>query len=566
MEKRWVMVAADEDEVESLHKALNINKIFCQLLVQRGIKTFEQAKEFFRPELENLHNPFLMTDMEKAVERLEKAVDDKERIMIYGDYDVDGTTAVTLMFSFLFPFHKNIMHYIPDRYKEGYGISRDGIDKAIEQDVKLIIALDCGIKEVEQVRYAKDNNIDFIICDHHLPAQEMPEALAILNPKRLDCSYPFKELSGCGIGFKFAQAYAYRNGIPFQTIEPLLDLVVVSIACDLVPIVGENRILAYYGLKRLNESPRMGLMSIINLTGLTFPMGISDIVFGVGPMINAAGRISNAEEAVRLLLVNDRNVASQYAHHLRDKNNERRHHERGITEEAIEIVEKDETILNKKAIILYKKHWHIGVIGIVASRMVEKYHRPTLILTQSDGKIVGSARSVRGFDIHQAINDCADLLINFGGHQYAAGISLMPENIEAFKERFENLVTKTLTKEQEQPEQRIDAEIELNAITPKFWNVLKQFAPFGPMNMRPVFVSRSVQDTGYTKMLKDNHVSISIQQGESFTFSGIAFNAAEHYRNIKDKFIFDICYALEESYWHGKRSIKLSVKDFKFIE
>ena len=564
MQKRWVYTQVNEEAVHDLQSALKIHPIFCQLLVQRGIYTFDDAKLFFRPQLTHLHDPFLMKDMDKAIYRLTQAIENQEKILLYGDYDVDGTTSVALMYSFLSGLYKNIDYYIPDRYKEGYGVSEAGVEYAARHGFSLIIAMDCGIKAMDKVALAKQHGIDFIIADHHLPEAKIPDAVAVLDPKRADCNYPYKELSGCGIAFKIAQAYTQYHEVDFASIEHLLDLLVVSIGCDIVPITGENRVLAFYGLKRLNESPRLGLRALIKVAKKSYPLTISDVVFGVGPLINAAGRLADAKQAVKVLLAQDKQVAYDSAEALNYKNIQRRAFERNIAEEAGRMFEALPNAEQRKTVVLHDKDWHKGVIGIVASRMVERFHRPTIILTSSGEKIVGSARSVRGFDIHEAIHACEELLVNFGGHKYAAGVTMTPEVMSTFQEQFEQVVTNSILPEHLIPEVRIDAVLNLAHITPKFWNLLRQFAPFGPKNMRPVFQTNQVKDSGGTRLLKEKHIKFRLQQDESSTQDAIGFSMPQHFTAIKNKQPFDICYTVTENNWKGRKSLQLNVKDLRF--
>lgn len=564
MEKRWVFTPYNSEEAEGLYDVLKINPVFCQLLVQRGIRTYEMAERYFRPSLEHLHDPFLMKGMEKAVRRIVKAIIKKEKILVYGDYDVDGTTATALMYTFLKKYHDLINFYIPDRYKEGYGISMDGVEYAAENDYTLVIALDCGIKAVRQVEAAKEKGVDFIICDHHLPDEELPDAVAILNPKQKGCLYPYKELSGCAVGFKLVQGFALFNDIDLSEVEPLLDLVVVSLTCDFVPLTGENRILAYHGLEYLNKSPRMGLEAARTILNRGELYNVRDIVFGIGPMINAAGRLEHAKYAVDLLLETNKTKAFEKAQQLADKNQERRDIEAAIVKEALALVGEDVTFGDKKTTVLYKEDWHKGVVGIVASRMVDEYHRPTVVLTESGGKVVGSARSVGDFDIHHALDQCKDLFVNFGGHKHAAGLTLELDKLEEFKQRFENVVQQSISKENLRPTQRIDAEVALKDIDHKFWKILKQFAPFGPDNMRPVFFSKFMKDTGYSKLIKDLHIKLVVRQDGSDPIEGIAFNFGDYFDDVSARKPFHACYVVEENVFRGRSKIQINIKDMKF--
>ncbi|MEA2106898.1 MAG: single-stranded-DNA-specific exonuclease RecJ [Bacteroidota bacterium] len=569
MEKRWVLKPqGNEKDVQKLAKELNIEPVLANLLVQRGVKTFEQSKAFFRPSLDNLYDPFLMKDMDLAIERIEKAIHNNENILIYGDYDVDGTTSVALVYTFLKEFYPNVGYYVPDRYGEGYGVSLQGIQNAQENKFSLIIALDCGIKANEKVDYAKKHGIDFIICDHHYPGKELPNAAAVLDSKRSDCNYPFKELSGCGVGFKLIQAYARTNNIPFEKIIPYLDLVVVSIASDIVPIVDENRILAYYGLIQLNEKPRQGLKSIISLAGLSGKtINIDDIVFKIGPRINAAGRMESADKAVELLLSKNSAKAKTAANSVNFFNDARKNIDRHITQEALRILAKEQEMGERKSTVLYNSDWHKGVVGIVASRLIETYYRPTVILTASNGLATGSARSVAGFDVYQAIEACSDLLENFGGHMYAAGLTLQIDKIDEFRNRFEKVVSEKITEEQLIPQVEIDAELRLSDITPKFYRILKQFQPFGPENMAPVFVTRDVADNGEGRIVgvSKEHLKLSIIQEEDpfKNFAAIAFQQANLYEYIHSGDFFDICYSVDENCFRGITSLQLNIKDMK---
>ncbi len=564
MEKQWKLLETDETIVQQLEKKLGIHPIFCRLLVQRGITTPEQVKQFFQPKLKQLHDPFLMKDMDKAVERLERAIQNNEKILLFGDYDVDGTTSVALLYSFLQRHHSNLDYYLPDRYKEGYGLSFEGIEYAQENDVKLLITLDCGITAIDQVQRANEYGIDVIICDHHLPEKQLPKANAVLDPKRPDCNYPFKELSGCGVGFKLAQAYVEKNGLDWRQLEDLLDLLVISIASDIVPIVDENRVLAYFGLQKLNSTKRLGLRALINLSRREPPLTISDIVFGIGPMINAAGRLADAEKAVRLMLSVEKSVAADYARVLDYRNQMRKEFDQRIAEEARKLVQQDPLWQDRKSIVLYQSHWHKGVVGIAAARMVEEYHRPAIIFTESEGKIVGSARSIKGFDIHEAIGMCKDLLISYGGHAHAAGLSLYPENLVFFQERFEAVVETLASEEIFVPEIPISAEIDLKDITPHFWDTLRQFAPFGPGNRNPNFVVRQVRDTGYSRLLRGNHLRIAVGQPDSAAQYGVAFGRGDDFEKVKTRKPFDICFNLQENRWEGNSYLQLMVKDMKF--
>lgn len=564
MRKRWTLLPADEAAINHLHDVLHINPILCRLLVQRGITTFDQAKTFFRPDLTQLHDPFLMADMDKAVERIERAISQKEKILLYGDYDVDGTTCVALMFSFLSAHHHQLEYYIPDRYTEGYGVSRQGVDFAAANGCSLIIAMDCGIRAVEKIDYAKSLGIDFIICDHHLPGEVLPKAVAVLDPMRPGCLYPYKGLSGCGVVFKLAQAFTQKNDLPEGPLFNLLDILVLSIAADIVPMTGENRTMAFFGLKKLSETGRPGLQALIEKSRRSKPLAISDIVFGLAPMINAAGRLDDAKLSVKLLLTNDEQEAAKYARLLHHQNELRKEHDLHILREAKKKFEEMPDFQERKSILLFDEHWHKGVVGIAAARMVEQYHRPTILLTQSNGLASGSARSVNGFSIYDAIKDCSDLLTNFGGHDHAAGVTLPVENIPIFQERFEKTVRDRIDQEMLVPELKLSTVLDLKDIDFKFWNVLNQFAPFGPGNRSPIFVTQNVFDSGQSRLLKGDHLRVSVKQNDSIPVQGIAFGMGEHFPKIKSKKPFHIAYKIEEEKWQGERTLSLVVRDLKF--
>ncbi len=573
MDKNWIIrEQGNPAAVRQLAQELGIDQVLANLLVQRGIDSFEKAREFFRPSLSMLHDPFLMKDMDKAVERLHKAVTGGEKILIYGDYDVDGTTAVSLVFSFLREYTSKIEYYIPDRYDEGYGLSYKGIDCAKEHGCTLIITLDCGIKAVEKVKYAGKEGIDVIICDHHLPDEELPGAVAVLDPKREDCTYPFDDLSGCGVGFKLVQAYAQFCNIPFESIVPLLDLLAVSIASDLVSVTGENRVLAYFGLKQLNENPRKGLMSIIKLSGLEkHNITIDEIVFKIGPRINAAGRMESGRAAVDMLTARDDENALEIGTAINAHNDDRKKIDREITEEALEMVKSIPGFKHKKSTIVYNPDWHKGVVGIVASRLVEAYYRPTIVLSKSNGFITGSARSVAGFDLYEAIESCADLLENFGGHTYAAGLTIREENFQTFCERFESFVAAKIADAQLTPVISIDSYLDFKQITPKFFRLLKSFQPFGPGNASPVFITENVYDNGNGRKVGSadsgvlKHLRLElIQEDEPYRhFPAIAFNMSDHFDHIQAGNPVDICYSIAENYYRGIANIQLRVKDIK---
>lgn len=570
MTSKWNFRTPTEEELhksETLATDLGISPVIALLLIKRGISSAEEAKKFFKPSLSDLHDPFLMPDMDKAVERLNQALGNKEKILIYGDYDVDGTTAVSLVYKYLRLYSSALDYYIPDRYDEGYGISYKGIDYAVANDVKLIISLDCGIKAVEKIEYAKQRGIDFIICDHHMPDSVLPDAVAVLDAKRLDSKYPYEHLSGCGVGFKFMQAFAQSNKFPSDELEKLLDLVAVSIASDIVPISGENRILAYYGLKQLNSNPSLGLKGIIDICGLTGKeITISDIVFKIGPRINASGRMMNGKEAVDLLLSKDSEGAREKSENINQYNDERRELDKKITDEANAIIDEFQNMEDRKAIIVYNPEWHKGVIGIVASRLTEKYYRPAVVLTKSPELITGSARSVPGFDIYKAIESCRDLLENFGGHTYAAGLSLKEENLEAFTERFLKLAAEEIDPEQMIPQIDIDATLDFKEINSKFLSDLKKMSPFGPENQKPIFATLGVKDYGTSKLVGKEleHLKLELIDGNSQNpLHGIAFGMHKLNNHIKGMLPFNICYTIEENTYNGNTSIQLQVKEIK---
>ncbi|MEO9871647.1 single-stranded-DNA-specific exonuclease RecJ [Ekhidna sp.] len=563
MEKRWVHKGEPESEiVEKLSKEININEYLSKILIQRGVKTFEEAKEFFRPSLSKLNDPFLMLNMDKAVNRLTDAVFNEEKILIYGDYDVDGTTSVSLVYLFLKQFNDTIEFYIPDRYSEGYGISEKGIKHAIDNSFSLIIALDCGIRAIDRASQAQDAGVDLIICDHHIPGKELPNAFAILDPKQKACKYPFKDLSGCGVGFKLLEGFCQQNTIEKEKLFELLDLVAVSIGCDIVPIVEENRILAHYGLKKLNHSPSAGLKSLIEISGKKKEFSISDVVFSIGPRINAAGRLTHAKESVNLL-IGDSSETSAFADNLNSRNQERREFDQNITAEALEMISKLKS--DQKSTVLFKEDWHKGVIGIVASRCIEHYHRPTIILTESKGKATGSARSVDGFDVHSAISECSDLLEQFGGHTHAAGLTLPLENLERFVEKFEDVVSQKILPEQLIPKVEIDTEIPLSAINYKTYNIMNQMAPFGPKNMAPVFGTKNVIVDAKPKLIKDKHIKGSVREENSTKlFEFIGFGMADKMDSIAVGCPFHIAYHLEENNYLGNKSLILNLRDVRF--
>ncbi len=572
MEKLWKLLPEPNQAlVDSLSGELGIDGALSSLLVQRGIRDFDEARHFFRPELEALHNPFLMLDMEKAIQRIKKALDDGEKILVYGDYDVDGTTSVALIYSFLSQRTDKLGYYIPDRYAEGYGISYPGIDYAEQNNFSLIIALDCGIKAVDKIEYASTKGIEFIICDHHLPGDELPNAYAILDPKREGCEYPYKELSGCGVGFKLLQGYCLRNGIPFSQVAQFLDLVCVSISADLVPMTGENRILAYHGLRKLNEEPVPGLKALIQISNCSNKLlSVSDLVFKICPRLNAAGRISSGESSVELLIATDDRVAFDLGAKINSYNDHRKNIDGDITEEAMRIVDNLSIETPKTSTVLYQPDWHKGVIGIVASRLIEKHYKPTVILTRSNGMATGSARSVDDYDLYQAVNACSDLLESFGGHKYAAGLSMPIENVPEFIERFEKYVDETITEDQLQPQILIDQELRLEQITPKFFRILEQFEPFGPHNQAPVFVAKGLRDTGRSRQVGRSwehlKLNLSIEDGGNATMEAFGFNMGHFFTEIHKGKPFDLVFSVEENTYRGVSSIQLMVRDLRILD
>ncbi len=564
MEKRWALAKENNLlDVKTIAQQLNIDESLAQILVQRGITTFDEVRHFFRPHIMQLHDPFLMKDMEQAILRIEIAIAQQEKILIYGDYDVDGTTAVALTYSFFSALTQNIAYYIPDRHKEGYGISAQGIDFAKANNFTLIIALDCGIKAVDKIAYANSLAIDFIICDHHLPGDEIPDAIAVLDPKRTDCGYPFKELCGCGIGFKLAQAYAQKNNLPSQTYEQFLDLVMVSIGADIVPIVNENRILAYHGLVKLNTNPTMGLQALMQIAGKTNNYTITDVVFILAPRINAAGRMDHGNQAVKMLISTQTEIAEEQSLYINQQNTERKTTDESITAEALIALENTPNYLTKKTTVVYSNDWNKGVIGIVASRLTEKYYRPTIVLTKTNEFYTGSARSVAGFDLYEALLGCVDLLEQFGGHKFAAGLTLKAENISAFCKRFETVVAATITDDLLIPEIKIDAEINLAQIDGKFYRILAQMAPFGPQNMSPVFVTHGVTFVGALQIVGTKHLKMNVKQQNSAIFETIAFGLADFEQTLKLNVPFSICYTIEENVWKDKTRLQLNIKAIK---
>ncbi|MDX1463245.1 MAG: single-stranded-DNA-specific exonuclease RecJ [Marinirhabdus sp.] len=561
---RWTLKPKpSEEKINTLANELGVDNIIATLLIQRGIETFDEARTFFRPSLDELHDPYLLKDMDKAVARIEAAIQNDENILVYGDYDVDGTTSVALMSSYLKSFYPNIATYIPDRYEEGYGVSYQGIDFASDNEFSLIIALDCGIKAIDKVAYATERGVDFIICDHHRPGNELPKAIAVLDPKREDCAYPYKELCGCGVGFKLIQALAANRGQSIQDLLLYLDLVATAIGADIVPVTGENRVLAHYGLKVINSNPRVGFQAILQQVKKS-QLTITDVVFIIAPRINAAGRMEHGNHAVRLLVETDIEQASVWASEIEQFNTDRRDADKRITEEALtQIIENEET--ERKTTVVYDENWHKGVIGIVASRLTETYYRPTLVFTKSGEKLAASARSVKDFDVYEALEACSEHIEQFGGHKYAAGLTLLVENYEAFKTAFEHAVSSTIDPKLLQPEIRIDAEIDFDQITPKFYRILKQFAPFGPGNMTPVFMTRNLKDLGYGKCVGEDksHLRVVVKQGDSPQFTGIGFGLGSKHDIACTGKLFKAAYVIDENEWQGNVSLQLRLKDIK---
>ncbi len=563
-DKRWTLKPADEATVNDLHSALHVRPAICRLLAVRGIADYESARLFFRPELSHLHDPFLMKGMRAAVERITEAIEWHERIMVYGDYDVDGTTAVSVVYSFLKKNYKgDITFYVPHRYREGYGISKQGIDYAHANGYHLVITLDCGIKSVEMITYAQSLGINVIVCDHHLPDANLPPAFAILNPKQKDCKYPYKELSGCGIGFKLISALAMHWKQDLENVYQYLDLVATSIAADIVPIDGENRILAYYGIKRINESPCLAISTLKELGGATKILTVSDLVFVIGPRVNAAGRMDDARKAVDFFIETDPEKIQSLAAALHSDNDDRKEVDKSTTEEALAIIEGDVVLLQRKSTVIYRAHWHKGVVGIVASRLIDHYYRPTILLTSANGKATGSARSVSGFNIYEAIHECRDLLDNYGGHFFAAGMTMGQDRVEQFITRFEEIVASTITADQQIPEIEIDAEIPLSFIKPAFFNLVKQFEPFGPANMKPVFITRGLYDyQGGSSVVKEQHLRIIAHQRQGAITEGIGFGLADKYDIVRGG-PFDMLYNIEENEYNGNTKLQVKVIDVK---
>ena len=554
-------------QIEEICKAINVNHSLGTMLLQRGIDTFDKAKSFFRPQLSDLHDPFLMKDMDKAVSRLQKAIAKQEKILIFGDYDVDGTTAVSLFYGFLKQHYPHLGYYIPDRYKEGYGVSYLGIDFAQENGYTLMITLDCGIKSLAHVAYAKSKGIDFIICDHHRPGEVLPDAVAVLDQKRLDCHYPYKELSGCGVGFKFLQAYCITENIPLDNLMSYLDLLAISIAADIVPITGENRVMTYYGLKVINDKPRPGIKALINIAGLKNTIEIGNVVFGFAPRINAAGRLAHASAAVALMLADSEEDAMALAHSINEHNTDRKELDADITAEALRMIQDDDFLRNGKGTVLYKDDWHKGVVGIVASRCIENFYKPTIVLTKSGDFATGSARSVRGFDVYEAIAACDDLLEQYGGHMYAAGMSLKLENVPAFSQKFNQVVSDSIREDQLYPVIEADVAITLDQINAKFYALIKQLAPFGPGNMQPIFITHTLlAEPGSIKILKDEHLKMTVRhEGSTEKFDAIAFRMAHYHDVVTDSKAFNLCYTIDENTFRDRTTLQLMVKDIQAV-
>ena len=565
MQRRWKILGTDKQKADALKQSLKISSVICNILVQRGIETFEQSKDFFRPQLDQLHDPWLLKDMDKAVERIIRAVNNNEKILVFGDYDVDGTTAVSCMYRFFKKIHSEVEFYIPHRYREGYGISKLGIDFAKENGYTLIISLDCGIKSVELIQYAKELGIDFVVCDHHLPDDKLPPAVAILNPKQKDCNYPFKELCGCGVGFKLISALAPQFNLNDSDVYEYLDLVATAIAADIVPMIDENRILAYYGLKKANENPNNGIKALGFLSGLKQELHINNLVFMIAPRVNAAGRMDDARKAVQMFIAENYEEALHYAEMLHSDNSERKEADLNITDEALTIISSNDGWLDKKSTVVFKSSWHKGVVGIVASRLIEHYHRPTIVLTQSGDYAAGSARSVPGFNLYEAVHACREHLIGYGGHFAAAGLTLELDKIDAFRNKFEEIVSSTIHPELLIPEIVIDSEITFPDIQWPFYNIIQQMEPFGPENLRPVFVAKKVWNTNYSKIVKEQHIKFSLKQN-NVVFTGIGFKMADKFHLLEMKEPIDVVFKIDENEWNGNKTLQLRIIDFRLSE
>lgn len=567
MEKNWKILPVDDVKVNALQQSLGVNKTICTMLVQRGIDDYERAKDYFRPELNKLHSPWLMKGMQKAVSRIALAIENLEKILVFGDYDVDGTTSVASMYQFIAGIHDAALvdFYIPHRYREGYGVSQAGIDHAAANNFTLIVCLDCGIKSVELIGYAKTLGVDFIVCDHHLPGNELPDAVAILNPKQTDCEYPYKELCGCGVGFKLMTALASHYQLNNESFYCYLDLVATAIAADIVPMTGENRIMAYYGLKKINENPSAGIKALIELGNIQHKLTITNVVFVIAPRINAAGRMDDATKAVQMFVEKDEKKAMALARILHSDNTDRKEADSSITEEALAIIKADDNLLNKKTSVVFREHWHKGVVGIVASRLIEHYYRPTVVLTRSGDIVAGSARSVPGFNLYEAIYACREYLLGYGGHFAAAGLSMLPENVTAFCNKFDEVVTQSIDERLLIPVIIIDADIKFESINLPLYNILTQMEPFGPENMRPVFVAKGITDTGYSKILKELHIRFVVKQSNT-TLTGIGFNMAHKFHLMQMNKPVDIVFTIDENEWNGEKTLQLKVIDFRLSE
>ena len=565
MQKRWKILTPDKQKSDLLQQSLKISPVICNILVQRGIESFEQSKKYFRPELTDLHDPWLMKDMDKAVERIIRAISNNEKILVFGDYDVDGTTAVACMYRFLKKIHSDLDFYIPHRYREGYGVSKAGIDHAKENGFTLIISLDCGIKSIDLISYAKQLEIDFIVCDHHLPDNELPPAIAILNPKQKDCNYPYKELCGCGVGFKLIAALAPQFDLSDEDVYESLDLVATAIAADIVPMTGENRILAYYGLKKANEDPNNGIKALSFLSGLKTKLHINNLVFIIAPRVNAAGRMDDARKAVQMFISETNDEALHFAEMLHSDNTDRKEADGNITGEALTLINETGEWLERKSTVVYRSHWHKGVVGIVASRLIEHYYRPTIVLTQSGEFAAGSARSVPGFNLYEAVHACREHLIGYGGHFAAAGLTLEIDKIDAFRNKFEEIVSATIRPELLIPEIVIDAEINFSDIQWPFYNILQQMEPFGPENLRPVFVAKKVWNTGYSKVVKEEHIKFSLKQNNT-VFTGIGFKMADKFHLLQMNKPIDVVFKIDENEWNGNKTLQLRVIDLRLNE
>ena len=567
LNKRWNILPYQKEKTKTLHEQLKVSPILCNILAQRGITTFEDAKAFFRPTHDMLHSPWLMKDMQKAVDRIIDAISDFEKILVFGDYDVDGTTSVASMYQFLLSIHDEacVDYYIPHRYREGYGVSKMGIDYAAANGMSLMVCLDCGIKSVELIRYAATLGIDFVVCDHHLPDTVLPPAIAILNPKQKDCAYPYKELCGCGVGFKLMSAIAETLNLPEETYFKYLDLVATAIAADIVPMTGENRVLAYHGLQQINEKPSPGIKALIQLSGITKALHITNVVFAIAPRVNAAGRMDDAKKAVQLFIEKDFNKALEFAEILHHDNSDRKDADQSITLEALEMIGADENAVGKKSSVVFKPHWHKGVVGIVASRLIEQHYRPTIVLTESGGLATGSARSVPGFNLYEAIYQCKEYLIAYGGHFAAAGLSMLPENVDAFRNKFESVVAATIEDHLLIPEIVIDSEISFTDIKMSFYKLVSQMEPFGPQNLRPVFIAKKVTDTGFSKIVKELHLRVVLKQND-VTLTGIGFNMADKYALIESKQPLDVVFSIDENEWNGETNVQLKLIDLKLSE